>query len=195
MVMSPQNVPQKLLVVDLEATCWSPRQHKPELMETIEIGAVLLELPSLLELKAFTSFVRPVRTPILSPFCKQLTSIQQEDVDSAPLFPEAFAAFLERVGPLDELIFASWGEYDRTQFKRDCTHHDVVYPFGDRHFNIKKYYAKQMQCKARGLANILSSMGMEFEGTPHRGIDDAKNTAQVLRAVLNLHPGTLISCL
>ncbi|MEN9576703.1 MAG: hypothetical protein RL514_4558 [Verrucomicrobiota bacterium] len=56
-------------------------------MEIIEIGAVAVRAEDGVPLAEFQSFVRPVRHPRLTPFCTQLTSIQQTDVDGAPRSP------------------------------------------------------------------------------------------------------------
>lgn len=82
-------VKNKLLIVDLEATCWEDKSMFAE-METIEIGALLIDLHDRDNAREFDCFIRPVRNPILSDFCKNLTSINQEDVDRAETFPVAF---------------------------------------------------------------------------------------------------------
>src|SRR5262249_50105945 len=66
----------RTVVFDLEATCWdTPRPR--DAMEIIEIGAVALHPVALEPADEFTSFVRPVVNPQLSPFCTALTSITQ----------------------------------------------------------------------------------------------------------------------
>ena len=154
----PRSTPARprLLIVDLEATCWDRGKHRPGLMETIEIGAVLVDAEQLEELTSFERFVRPVRRPVLSAFCTELTGIRQEHVQEADRFPDVFRAFLEWMGDTTDLTFASWGEYDRTQFHRDCGFHRVRYPFGEHHFNIRKHFAEQMSCTRRGLAPALN---------------------------------------
>lgn len=85
-----------LYCVDLEATCdeaeksGTPRQLVviPDQMETIEIGLVVIDLESLEIVDEFQRFVRPQITPILTAFCKKLTSIQQADVDGARTYQE-----------------------------------------------------------------------------------------------------------
>ena len=96
-----------LYCVDLEATCDEvdeseaprPLAVAPDQMETIEIGMVVIDLESLEIVDEFQRFVRPQINPILTDFCKQLTSIQQADVDSAGTYVEVgeeLVAFLER---------------------------------------------------------------------------------------------------
>jgi inhibitor of KinA sporulation pathway (predicted exonuclease) len=85
-----------LYCVDLEATCdefgvhESPRSLVvvPDQMETIEIGLVVIDLETLEIVDEFQRFVRPQINPTLTDFCKQLTSIQQADVDSAGTYME-----------------------------------------------------------------------------------------------------------
>lgn len=35
----------------------------------------------------------------------------------------------------------------------------------------------------KGVAKVLARLGMEFEGTPHRGIDDMRNIIRIVRKV------------
>ncbi|MFN8888672.1 MAG: exonuclease domain-containing protein, partial [Cyclobacteriaceae bacterium] len=71
------------IIFDLEATCWEGFDKSQN--ETIEIGA--LKVNDNREIVSeFSSFIKPLKNPILSDFCKQLTSIQQEDVDQAQHF-------------------------------------------------------------------------------------------------------------
>ena len=47
----------------------------PDQMETIEIGLVVIDLETLEVVDEFQRFVRPQINPVLTDFCKQLTSI------------------------------------------------------------------------------------------------------------------------
>ncbi len=61
-------------------------------METIEIGAVLVRATTLAVEAESQTFVRPVRHPVLTPFCTELTGITQAMLADAPAFPEAMEA-------------------------------------------------------------------------------------------------------
>ena len=74
------------LVVDLEATCCDRGNIRKEEMEIIEIGAVMVHSESLSIVDEFQSFIKPIRHPILTEFCKSLTSIAQAQVDRAPTY-------------------------------------------------------------------------------------------------------------
>ena len=97
---------RRIVVVDVEATCWKKGVFSRN-KETIEIGAVLLlpdRAPS--QWPEFQTFVRPLRLPRLSSFCRELTGITQENVDAAPGFPEALRLFLEWSQPLERVVLA-----------------------------------------------------------------------------------------
>jgi len=78
------------IIFDLEATCWEQGSNIDR-MEVIEIGAARLVTDDYEVRDTFSTFVRPTQEPILSEFCTNLTTINQSDVDSAPIFPEALA--------------------------------------------------------------------------------------------------------
>lgn len=165
------------LVVDLEATC-DQRGFPRDQMEIIEIGAVLVEPRSLRPVREFQTFVRPVVRPWLTAFCTELTSIRQEDVDDAPLFPEALEQLLAWLQV--PALLASWGAYDRNQLRTDARRHDVALPLGRDHLNLKVAFAKAAGRKPMGMRGALRLAGLPLEGTHHRGIDDARNIAKLL---------------
>ena len=129
--------PAFYLVIDLEATCdESYKIPKPQ-TEIIEIGAVLADAATLEPVDEIGIFVRPVVHRQLTPFCTQLTSITQADVDGAPLFPKAIAALAAALKGRD-FLFCSWGDYDKNQLERDARRHGVSLPLGKEHLNLKR---------------------------------------------------------
>ena len=85
---SKVNEPEFFLVVDFEATCSRDSVVPRDEMEIIEIGAVLQSTRTF-EIEAeYQAFVRPQRHPVLTDFCRELTTITQADVDQARTFPE-----------------------------------------------------------------------------------------------------------
>lgn len=109
-------------VVDLEATCddQDPPAVPRDEMETIEIGAVMINGRTLWTVAEFQAFVRPVRHPKLTDFCTSLTSITQTDVDQAPTFSEVLTQFLTWANGFQGWRLCSWGAYDTKQIRRDC---------------------------------------------------------------------------
>lgn len=169
------------LVVDLEATCADDGTIPSGEMEIIEIGAVMWSRRVLASVSELQTFVRPIRHPRLTPFCSQLTHIAQGAVDAAPAFPEALGRLRAWMDGFDTAILCSWGDYDRWQLQQDCQFHGVAYPFGDAHLNLKRVVADILSSrKPMGLRTALRRVGLTFQGTHHRGIDDARNIARVL---------------
>ncbi len=149
-------------------------------METIEIGAVMVETASLKVIDEFQSFVKPIVHPILRDFCKDLTSIQQKDVANAEGFPTVFASFLEWASNYEDYMFCSWGDYDREQLEQDCTLHNIPFPLST-HLNLKTAFSNSRTTTKRyGLNQALTEVNLSLEGTHHRGIDDARNIARLL---------------
>lgn len=174
------------LVIDLEATCCNDGQFAREEMEIIEIGAVIVDEKSLDPIDEFQTFVRPVRHPMLTTFCRELTGIGQQDIESAVGFAEAMSRLTDWMAGFRDAVFCSWGEYDRRQFERDCTFHNVAWPFGNRHVNLKNRYSDRYGLKrGQGFGEALKKHGLTFEGRPHRGIDDARNIVRMLPIIFD----------
>lgn len=167
------------VVFDLEATCWENEKRQNEI---IEIGAVKLDHD--LEVREeFCQFVRPVIHPRLSEFCTKLTSIDQMTVDQADIFQVVIEHFSKFVG---ELPLVSWGQYDKNQILREATAKGYTGPILgqlDRHYNLKNIFADQRKTKRCGVHGALTAMGFVFQGTPHRGVDDARNIARIAKAM------------
>ena len=171
------------VIVDLEATCWE-KGTRPQRMEIIEIGAVLLKSAAGSAVDEFSAFVRPVAERQLSEFCIQLTTIRQQDVDQADPFSVVFWDFLDWIGQ-EPFYLCSWGAYDLGQFRVDCDRHNIPFPDSfENHINLKKLFAQQHNTKPMGMAQALVHAGISLEGTHHRGIDDARNIAKLAQIIL-----------
>lgn len=169
-----------LVLVDLEATCWEKDPPHPN--ETIEIGAVAWR-PGRGAVDEFTTFVRPKLAPVLTEFCRALTTIKQEDVDTASGFPEALAAFLSWTKPYSPLVMVSWGNYDHEQLRQDCVLHGIEYPIS-AHANLKQVYSDVTGTGRCGMKRALRRAGLAMTGTHHRGIDDARNLVSLVEYLL-----------
>jgi 3'-5' exoribonuclease 1 len=170
------------LIIDFEATCWADGIHHYD-NEIIEIGAAVVR-DDFTMLGRHGLFVKPTRNPVLSTFCTRLTSISQADVDAAKPFPEALASFRVTIESmtgqsLDQLLFCSWGHYDKNQLRSDCEFHRVPYPF-THHISLKHEFASRHDGTKMGVSSALKFLQLGFEGTPHRGVDDAYNIAKIL---------------
>lgn len=179
-----------ILVVDVEATCWEGDAPDGQVNEIIEVGLCILDLETLERSGKRSILVRPERSSV-SPFCTELTSLKPEDVADAPSFAEACKA-LRREHRSRERLWASYGDYDRRQFERQCRERGVGYPFGPSHLNAKTLFALAAGLQREvGMAAALARLGLPLEGRHHRGDDDAWNIAAVLAATLRASRGLL----
>ncbi len=175
-----------ILIVDLEATTSDDESVPRHEMETIEIGAVLLDLKSLSIIKTFQSFVRPIKHPILTQFCMNLTHISQDMVDQADGFKDAMFRFYESMLIYDtsEMIWGSWGLFDRNLFIRDCEHHQIAYQLPN-HLNLKNLFSEAQGFHQNyGMSAAIKKVGLSLEGDHHRALDDALNTSKLLPWIL-----------
>lgn len=170
----------KIVVVDLEASCW--RGHPPEgqVSEIIEVGVCLLDIKTLEITKKRGLLVKPLMSEISS-FCTELTTITQDLLDREGTTLKEACEILVGEYNSRKRVWASFGNYDRTMFEKDCRAHGVKYPFGKKHVNVKTWFALKEQLSGeKGMARALEHLSLPLEGTHHRGVDDAYNIAKIL---------------
>lgn len=167
------------IIFDLEATCWLGRPPKG-VNEIIEIGAVKVNDYAEIE-STFIQFVKPSINPILSGFCKKLTSISQEDINRAKPFPEVIEAFQDWIDIENEnYMLISWGKYDKDQLSSDCEIHQLDPSWIEHHCNLKPIYKNLKALKHEpGLKKAVGLEGFEFTGIHHRAISDAENLTKI----------------
>jgi len=165
-------------IVDVEATCWADRPPASESSEIIEIGVCVVDTELWQRVERRRILVRPRRSRV-SPFCTELTGLTQADVDTGLDFAAACAVV---DGELRGSFrtWASWGEYDRRQFERQCAAGGAAYPFGSRHINVKQRFADAFGLRRGvGMSQALAQAGLPLEGRHHRGDDDAWNIGAI----------------
>ncbi|WP_119732154.1 3'-5' exonuclease [Thermomonospora amylolytica] len=168
-----------LNVVDVEATCWAGEAPAGQVSEIIEIGLCVVDLVARERVERRRIMVRPARSAV-SEFCTELTGITRQEADGGVSFAEACRT-LEREHLASYRAWASWGDYDRRQFERQCAATGVRYPFGRRHTNAKAVFAEAHGLRRRpGMAQALEHAGLPLEGRHHRGVDDAWNIAALI---------------
>lgn len=177
----------KYVIIDLEATCWERGDKNRQPHEIIEIGAVILD-ENYNYLSKFTQFVKPPDNMVLTEYCTDLTTITQADINSAPPLSVAISKLEEWMGPVDGITFCSWGYFDKAQLINECNLHGIDYPFTDDHINIKiKFSTKLNRTKKMGVKKALRILGIPFEGTPHRGVDDAIMIAKIFKFIMKVN--------
>src|SRR5579885_3105474 len=160
----------QIVVIDIESTCWEGAPPEGQESEIIEIGICPLEVTSGRRLERRSILVRPTRSTV-SAFCTGLTAITQEQVEAGIPFAEA-CGILVREYRCRERLWASWGDYDRRQFERQCAAQGVPYPFGASHLNAKTLFAIVHALPHElGMDGAMDRVGLPLEGTHHRAGD------------------------
>jgi inhibitor of KinA sporulation pathway (predicted exonuclease) len=178
----------KVLVIDLEATCWEGEPPDGQTSEIIEIGLCVVDIATGDREEPRAILVKPQQST-LSDFCIQLTTLTPEMLEDGMGFADA-CALLEEEYDSHRRTWASYGDYDRLQLLAQCEAWGVAYPFGRTHINVKNLMALKMGLKREvDLRRAMKLLDMPFEGTLHRGMDDAWNIAAVLDWVLGRRDG------
>ncbi len=183
--MSKRKDKDIILVIDLEATCWEDGKT-PEGMvsEIIEIGISAVDYYTKEIRLRDTLIIKPEHSTI-SEFCTGLTTLTQEYVDKNGMSFSEACMVLEQKFLSKDRMWMSWGEYDKNQIERDCKLKNVKKnPMGRTHTNAKALFSFAYGLpKELGVGQALDHLGMEFNGTAHRGIDDAENIAKIIQKI------------
>ena len=189
------------LVLDFEATCDEKKTPKPQ--EIIEFPVLKVNATTLETESTFHTYVTPTVHPQLTAFCTQLTGITQEMVTGQPSLLKVLEMFdewmvKEKLKDNPNICFVTCGDWDlKTMFPGQCAYLRVNVPqYFKKWMNIKKVFAKIMNCRMFGMAGMLEKLNLTLDGRHHSGIDDAKNIAKVLQELLkkesNIQPTTVL---
>jgi len=174
----------KILIVDIEATCWDGGNPPGMESDIIEIGICLLDVKSG-EISGNRGIIVKPERSVVSPFCTELTTITQELVDTEGISFKESCNILKKEYQAQSRAWASFGAYDAKQFQKQCVAMDIGYPFGPSHINVKTLFALAKKLDhEQGMAGALALLNIPLEGTHHRGVDDANNIAKIFRWIL-----------
>lgn len=180
----------KYIVVDLEMNNIRQKSvaRKICIMETIEIGAVMLD-ENLQEISSFKTYVKPEYNDRIVPKISRLTGITDAMVINAPKFREAFKMFTNWcMGTGDEVTIYAWSNTDYNQIMKesilkeyelsDEEHQLVDSEWTDfqKEFDGHLGFERQVSLKL-----ALEMAGIDFSGREHDALDDARNTAELLQ--------------
>lgn len=142
---------EKVTVVDLEATCWENNYDKNLQydQEIIEIGVVSLNQYERKVERYDSYLVKPIYSDKLSPFCKDLTGITQEEVDQGGTLAEALDDIYKNYSTR---VMASWGSWDVKRLRWDCENKGVYNPF-NRSTCKTRINVAQLLCMMKGFKN------------------------------------------
>jgi len=177
----------KIIVVDVEATCWPAKTDPPpgESREIIEVGVAVIDTLKK-EIRTFEGgsyIVKPIQSKV-SEFCTELTGWTQELVDMGATFYDTCKC-LERIYDTKTYTWASWGNFDKQIFTDQCKNQGVDYPFSWNHINAMNLAALKFGWKkGRGMMRALTALEIPHTGKHHNGGDDAFNIAKIICKIL-----------
>jgi len=161
-----------ILALDLELN------QDPQGAKIIEVGACCGNTETGEVLEKYSAFVNPKET--LQEFIVKLTSITQNQVDSAGTVLEAYQGMEAMASKYDcKRMPLVWGLGDGHALRKELPQ-DCAWNFGRRELDVKAIFQAYQMAKGEkiqaGLAKAMIKLGMQFKGTKHRAVDDAVNT-------------------
>ncbi|KAL7616047.1 hypothetical protein Lser_V15G04238 [Lactuca serriola] len=177
------------VVIDFEATCDKERNPHPQ--EIIEFPSVIVSSVTGQLEACFQTYVRPTCNQLLSDFCKDLTGIQQIQVDRGVTLSEALLRhdkWLEKKG-IKNANFAvvTWSNWDcRVMLESECRFKKIRKPpYFNRWINLKVPFCEVFGGAKCNLKEAVQLAGLSWQGRAHCGLDDAKNTARLLAVMMH----------
>jgi inhibitor of KinA sporulation pathway (predicted exonuclease) len=177
---------EKILVVDVESTCWETEPPIGQSSEITEVGLTAVNIlgDQITIGDSFSYLVKPQYSEV-SEFCTKLTTITSEVLEKNGRQFAEVCRDLVKLHNSKNYAWASYGDFDRKQFERDCRAKYVGYPFNATHINVKNLFAISKNLKQEvGMSAALAMLGIKLEGTHHRGVDDSRNIAKILAELL-----------
>ena len=175
----------RIIVVDIEATCWDVNPPPDgQINEIIEIGMCIYNVEKDEISDKRSIFVKPVES-VVSPFCTELTTITQQQVDEHGIDFADACQILVKEYDARKILWTSWGGYDQKMFRKQCRRMGIGYPFGDKHMNLKRAFSDYHSVKRMGMARALKHAELELIGIHHRGDDDAWNIARLMQYMVH----------
>ena len=174
----------RILVIDIETTCWEGDPPAGERPEVIEIGVCTLQIPAGRRVDRDGILVRPEESTV-SPYCTEVTGLTADEVASGVTFAQACAKLRKRYSSQDR-VWASYGDHDRRIFERQCRERSVDYPFGSTYMNVSNLFALMQGLDYEvELQGALEVLNLPVEGPLQRGVDGAWHVAAVLAHLIN----------
>lgn len=182
-----------LLVMDFEATCEKHEQIHPQ--EIIELPCAILSTRDWDVKDIFHEYIKPRVHPTLTPFCTELTGINQDMVNDQPYFPEVFSRFcewLQKGGYFDEpnkSTFVTCGNWDlKVMLPNQCHLDGITLPDQFKQWiDLKHTFSESKMYYPKNLQDMLVRLNLPLQGRLHSGIDDVKNMIAIIQALHKNH--------
>ena len=172
----------RIVIFDLEATCWEGRENIHKYREVIALGACVLDLKTLEINGQFNIVCKPIKTEI-SEYCTKITGITKEQASNGKDFDEMCKLVLKELDT-KSIPCAAWGA-DNEKMYSECRQKDCKYPFSNEYLNISLLYSIIMgKPYNNGLERSLAELGLKFVGEKHNPYWDSYNAAIIFKHIV-----------
>ncbi|WP_088105462.1 3'-5' exonuclease [Halalkalibacter urbisdiaboli] len=172
---------KQYIFFDFEMLC-SHAGMPYEAMEAIRLGAVKYDIETE-QITSFDRYIQPISNEPLSAFCKELTGIDNIDLQQAESFSSVFEDFLTWVGGVKKSRFFSWSPSDLTRLKLDASTHGIssatVKKIEKRYVDFQAIFSKRVSKTNPSVEKGLNMYGLSFIGEKHNPMFDAYNTLRI----------------
>ncbi|WP_335870356.1 3'-5' exonuclease KapD [Bacillus sp. 2205SS5-2] len=172
----------QLIFIDFEFSM-PDRKHSPRgfYPEIIEAGIVLIKEGKIV--KQFSTYVKPIAFPKLTPRCKNFLHIGQKDVDNGISFYD-LANYFQGINGTGLNKIITWGNMDMKVLRQNCQKATIDFPlsgqFIDLSMEYKKFFGDRNQT---GLWKAVQEYGRDGVGKHHKALDDALTTYHIYKLV------------
>ncbi len=182
----------KHIIIDLEMNPLDRNFTKEKAIcgrEIMQIGAVLLD-DQYQEIGYFNTLVKPQYNERIEKKFEKLTGIKTDMLQDAPVFKDAIEQFFSWCHSInDDIRIYQWSESDCTQITKELTLKNICLGSDNTELLLgfqdfqKEFGNKLGLSKAVSLKDAVMYAGVDFSGKEHDALDDAKNTAALLRII------------
>lgn len=176
------------LVIDLEM-CKVPKQYRSRKYrysnEIIQVGAVLLD-EAYEEVGRINQYVHP-EYGVLDQFIADLTGIKNCNIKNAPLLESVLTHMVDWLGEREYKIYA-WSGNDRSQLLHEIKGKKIenekidYFMRKENWIDYQDVYGKRFGFSREvALEEALLACDIDVQGTLHNGLDDAINTASIIK--------------
>jgi sporulation inhibitor KapD len=173
---------QQHLFIDFEFTMPERgKRTKGFYPEIIEAGIVAVANGQIYE--KYSTYVTPIRFPILSDRCKSFLHLHQEQIDHGITLHELVNKFSNLTKDFQTTV-VTWGNMDMKVLRQNCEQAHLSFPFKGKEIDLsmeyKRFFGDQNQT---GLWKAVQEYGKDGVGKHHRALDDALTTYHIFKLV------------
>lgn len=169
----------QIIVFDLETTLTFKKDTIPEI---IELGACKIDTnKQRVDVDTFQRYTFPEIQQRITERTRKFIGLRKEEMPGFIPFREAFASFLEWIGPDEEYYLCTWGRDDKKLMIEHCARLGITLQwlrnYNDIQPAISRFIADRKQIS---LKDAIDAAGIVQEGRLHSALVDAIHTAHLL---------------